>query len=62
LRGHDARHGFDLALDPRHRELDWSSVEPQAGQNRDESTMGLWGQYRHAVHYGWEQGLQINSE
>jgi hypothetical protein len=54
------KYGFDLALDPDNRKMDWNSLEPQAHRNWDEGIMGLWSQPRHAVLYGWEQGLKVN--
>lgn len=51
------QHGFELGLDARYRKMDWSSVEPDARRTWDESTMGLWSQYKDAVRYGWEQGV-----
>lgn len=53
------QHGFELGLDPRYRKMDWSSVEPEARRTWDESTMGLWSQYKDAVRYGWEQGATL---
>jgi hypothetical protein len=55
-------HGFELALDPRYRKTDWNNVEPQARRTWDESTMGLWTQYKDAVRYGWEQGTLLERE
>jgi hypothetical protein len=52
-------HGFELALDPRHRKADWTGVESQAHRTWDEPTMGLWSQYKDAVRYGWEQGITL---
>lgn len=54
------KYGFDLALDPDNQKKNWSSLEPQARQNWNEGIMGLWSQHRHAVLYGWEQGLKVN--
>lgn len=51
------QHGFELGLDARYRTMDWSGVEPEARRTWDESTMGLWDQYKDAVRYGWEQGV-----
>ena len=53
------QHGFELGLDPRYRKMDWSRVEPEARRTWDESTMGLWSQYKDAVRYGWEQGVAL---
>lgn len=53
------QHGFELALDPRYRTMDWNSVEPEAHRTWNESTMGLWNQYKDAVRYGWEQGVAL---
>ena len=53
------QHGFELALDPRYAKQDWSGVELQARRTWDESTMGLWDQYKDAVRYGWEQGVAL---
>lgn len=53
------QHGFELGLDPRYRKMNWSSVEPEARRTWDESTMGLWSQYKDAVRYGWEQGAAL---
>lgn len=53
------QHGFELGLDPRYRKMDWISVEPEARRTWDESTMGLWSQYKDAVRYGWEQGAVL---
>lgn len=55
------QHGFELGLDPRYRRMDWSSVEPEARRTWDESTMGIWSQYKEAVHYGWEQGRRVGT-
>lgn len=54
------KYGFDLALDPDNRKMDWSGLEPQARQNWNEKLMGLWNQHRDAVHYGWEQALKLH--
>jgi hypothetical protein len=53
------QHGFELALDPRYRTMDWNSVEPEARRTWHESTMGLYNQYKDAVRYGWEQGVAL---
>jgi len=53
------QHGFELALDPRYRTMEWTSVEPKARRTWNESTMGLWNQYQDAVRYGWEQGVAL---
>jgi hypothetical protein len=53
------QHGFELGLDPRFRKMDWSNVEPEARRTWDESTMGIWSQYKDAVRYGWEQGVAL---
>lgn len=55
------KYGFDLALDAHHQKMEWKTVEPLARQNWNEGTMGLWSQHRHAVLYGWEQGVKLNS-
>ena len=52
------RYGYDLGTDPRYHDMDWNSVEQQAHRSWDESTMGLWDQYKEAVHYGWDRGRQ----
>lgn len=54
------KYGFDLTLDPDHRKMGWSSLEPRARQNWNEKLMGLWSQHRGAVLYGWEQGLKLH--
>lgn len=54
------KYGFDLALDPDNRKMEWSSLEPQARQNWNEKLMGLWSQHRQAVIYGWEQSLKLH--
>ncbi len=54
------KYGFDLALDPDHHKMNWTSVEPQARQNWNERTLGLWSQHREAVLYGWEEGIKLN--
>lgn len=56
------QHGFELALDPRYRKMDWNSVEPEARRTWNESTMGLWTQYKEAVRYGWEQGMALEEK
>ncbi len=56
------KYGFDLALEPDNRKMEWRSLEPQARQNWNEKLMGLWSQHREAVLYGWEQGLKIHGE
>jgi len=53
------QHGFELGLDARYRKMDWSNVEPEARRTWDESTMGLWNQYKDAVRYGWEQAVAL---
>lgn len=53
------QHGFELSLDPRYRKMDWSSAESEARRTWNESTMGLWSQYKDAVRYGWEQGVTL---
>lgn len=55
------KYGFDLALDPDNRKMEWNTLEPQARQNWNEKLMGTWSQHRQAVLYGWEQGVTINS-
>jgi len=52
--------GFELALDPRYAAMDWSALEPQARRSWNDSTMGLWDQYKDAVRYGWEQGHRLD--
>jgi hypothetical protein len=56
------KYGFDVALEPDNRKMEWSSLEPQARQNLNEKLMGLWSQHRQAVLYGWEQGLKLHGE
>ena len=56
------QHGFELGLDPRYRKMDWSHVEAEARRTWNESTMGLWSQYKGAVRYGWEQGAALERE
>ncbi|OQW32322.1 MAG: hypothetical protein A4E19_20055 [Nitrospira sp. SG-bin1] len=56
------QHGFELALDPRYRKPDWNGVEPQVRGTWNESTMGLWNQYKDAVRYGWEQGMALEGK
>ncbi len=53
------QHGFELGLDPRYRKMDWSRVEPEARRTWNESTMGIWNQYKDAVRYGWEQASEV---
>lgn len=53
------QHGFELALDARGKKMDWNSAEPQVRRTWNESTMGLWSQYKEAVRYGWEQGFAL---
>lgn len=53
------KYGFDLALDPDHQKMNWTSVEPQARQNWNERSLGPWNQHREAVVYGWEQGIKL---
>lgn len=48
-------YGFTLALDPRYRDMEWNRVEPAARRGWDDSTRGLWDEYRDAVRYGWER-------
>ncbi len=48
-------YGFELAIDPRYRDMEWNRLEPPARRGWDDSTMGLWDQYRDAVQYGWER-------
>jgi hypothetical protein len=54
------KYGFDLALDPDNRKMEWNSLELQARQNWNEKLMGLWSQHHQAVRYGWEQNLKLN--
>ena len=54
------KYGFDLALDPDHQKVKWSSLELQARENWNEGIMGQWSQHREAVRYGWEQRLKLN--
>ena len=51
------QYGYELAMDQRYRTLDWSVLELQARKGWDESTMGLWNQYKDAVRFGWERGV-----
>ena len=51
------KYGFDLAIDPNHQTMNWTSIEPLARQNWDERILGTWDQHRDAVLYGWEQGV-----
>jgi len=51
------KYGFDLAIDPDHQTMNWTSIEPLARRNWDERILGLWSQHREAVLYGWEQGV-----
>lgn len=53
------KYGFDLALEPDNRKMEWSSLEPQARQHWNEKLMGLWSQHRQAVSYGWELGRKV---
>lgn len=54
------KYGFDLALDPDNRKMEWNTLELQARQNWNEKLMGLWSQHHQAVRYGWEQSLKLN--
>lgn len=54
------KYGFDLALDPDNRKMEWNSLELLARQNWNEKLMGLWSQHRQAVRYGWEQALKLH--
>lgn len=56
------QHGFELALDTPGHKMDWNSAEPQARRTWDESTMGIWNQYKDAVRYGWEQGVALEGK
>lgn len=51
------KYGFDLALDPDHHTMNWTSIEPSARKNWDERILGQWKEHRDAVLYGWEQGM-----
>ena len=51
------QYGFELAMDERYKTMDWSILELQARKGWDESTMGLWDQYKDAVRFGWERGV-----
>jgi len=52
------KYGFDLALDPDHQTMNWTSIEPLARRNWDERILGSWNQHREAVLYGWDQGVR----
>ncbi|HEY7533816.1 MAG TPA: hypothetical protein VH681_13660 [Nitrospiraceae bacterium] len=52
------QHGFELGVDPRYSSTDWNSMESQARRTWNESKMGLWDQYKDAVRFGWERGVQ----
>lgn len=52
-------YGVDLARDSDNRKMEWSGLEPHARQSWNEKLMGPWSQHRHAVLYGWEQGLKL---
>lgn len=51
------QYGYELAMEERYRTMDWSTLERQARKGWDESTMGLWDQYKDAVRFGWERGV-----
>jgi hypothetical protein len=51
------QYGYELAMDTRYRSMEWSILELQARKGWDESTMGLWDQYKDAVRFGWERGV-----
>lgn len=49
------RYGYSLAHDWRYRDRDWSDVEADARRGWEESNVGLWDDFRDAVHEGWER-------
>ena len=51
------QYGYELAMDTRYKSMEWSILELQARKGWDESTMGLWDQYKDAVRFGWERGV-----
>jgi len=48
------RYGYSLANDWRYRDRSWADVEADARRGWEESNVGLWDDFREAVHEGWE--------
>ena len=49
------RYGYDLRMDPRYRDYDWSQVEPEARMEYERrGFQGAWEDVKDAVRHAWE--------
>jgi hypothetical protein len=47
------RYGYDLARNDRYRDMNWTSVEPDARRFWDERHPGTWDEFKDAVYHAW---------
>ncbi len=48
-------YGYNLATDPRYRNAEWSTIEPEARRNWEEHNPNTWEQFKDAVQYAWDK-------
>jgi hypothetical protein len=48
------RYGYDLGIDTRYRNSDWSAVEQAARPRWEERNPGTWEQFKEMIRYAWD--------
>jgi hypothetical protein len=49
------RYGYDLATNPRYREREWATIEPDARREWDQRHRGTWEEMKDAIRYAWDK-------
>lgn len=49
------RYAYDLGTNDQYRDMDWTTVEPEARRRWEETNPNTWEQIKDSVRYGWEK-------